>query len=56
MKSGTNVRSVRDRWILDIYLMLEHRFANILNQVVEFIRILGVVEKNLDISLLSQRG
>ena len=41
---------------MDIYLILKHHFANILNQVVEFIGILGVVEKNLDISLLSQRG
>ena len=36
------------------YLILQHRTADVLDQTAEFVRILDIVEKALDVSLLFQ--
>ena len=42
--------------IVDTYLILQHRIADILDQAAEFVRILDIVEKALDVSLVFQRS
>jgi len=41
---------------VDTHLILYHSIANILNQTPEFIRVLDIVEKTLNVSLLFQWG
>ena len=45
---------IGNKWLANAYLILHHCIANVFDQTSEFVRILDVGEKTLDLSLVDQ--
>ena len=55
MWSETELSHGRGKFVLTTNLVFHHRIANVFDQTAQFIRILDIVEKSLDLPLLCQR-